>query len=151
MKAYTLMLIFFSPLAFACPQLFGDYKTCRSSGPDQSSSPLSIKVEQKIVNKFHQFKFTITSADEEAHTEIYFADGKAKIATSTDPDTGVVMKTQNLSTCLDQILSVKMNVTIDDEVLADMHLKVSQLNKQLILLYEGQSMGEQIRDIVTCQ
>lgn len=151
MKAWMLTSLFLTVPALACPGLSGEYKTCRVVSTSQTKAPARVFIEQKTINSTQQYKFTITDEDQETRSELYTADGKARVMTNTDSDTGITMKTRTTATCASEVLTVKMDATIDGELLADITMKVSKSNNQLVQIYEGQSMGEPVNDTVICQ
>jgi hypothetical protein len=150
MKFFFLFLPFISFQAFACPQLAGVYKVCRSS-TDQNKTA-EVIVEQKIVNKYCQY--TITTRDSEtenARVEKYTADGKMKIVSDTDSDTGITIRTETLATHQNDILTIKMNATLDSEAFADVTIKASKVGSQFTQIFSGISMGEPVSDTIICQ
>jgi YD repeat-containing protein len=150
MKSWILISVFFSFSALACPTLVGEYKICRVISSSKNTPATSIKVEQKITNKFHNFIFTITDQDGEKRTENYFADGKMKTITNTDSETGIVVKTRTTAICNDQNLIVQTDATIDNEPLANMTVTMSKNGTQMTQIFQGESMGEVINDTVVC-
>jgi hypothetical protein len=150
MKAWMLVSVFFSFSALACPTLVGEYKICRIVSSAQSTPTTSIKVEQKISNKFHNFILTITDIDGDKRTENYLADGKTKTVTNTDSDTGIVVKTRTTAICNDQNLIVKTDATIDNEPLANVTITMLKNGAQMTQIFQGESMGEAINDTVVC-
>lgn len=142
-------LVSFPALA-ACPNLGGVYKICRSS--TNQNMMTEVVVDQKIVNKYNQFTFTTKEADaEDARIEKYIADGKTKIVSDTDSDTGVTIKTETLTTCLDDVLNIKMNATLDAEAFANITIKTHKEGNRLIQVFSGTSMGDQVNDTITCE
>jgi hypothetical protein len=150
MKSCFLISILFSFSAMACPYLAGDYKNCRIVSATHSTPPSSIKVEQVLINKFPSYTLTISDEEGEVRKESYIADGKTKIMTNTDSDTGIVVKTHTHASCKDQTLIVKMDATIDDEPFAKMSITMSRNGGQMTQVYQGESMGEEINDTVIC-
>lgn len=109
-------------------------------------------VDQKIVNKFNQFTFSTREAEvEEVRIEKYTADGKTKIVTDTDSETGVTMKTETLTTCSDNSLNIRMNATLDAEVFANITIKTTKDGNRLVQVFSGTSMGEAVSDTITCE
>lgn len=150
MRLSLLVLAFITFPAFACPNLVGMYKICHSSTNPESIT--SISVEQKIVNKYNQY--IITTHDSEgknARVEKYTADGKTKVATDTDSDTGISMSTRTVTTCRDNILNIKMDATLDGQAFANITIKASKQNNQLIQIFSGISMGEAVNDTIICE
>lgn len=150
MRLSFLILALISFPVMACPNLVGVYKICHSSTNQESVT--SISIEQKIVNKYNQY--IITTHDSEgknARIEKYTADGKTKIATDTDADTGISMSTRTLTTCKDNILNIKMDATLDGQAFANITIKASKENNQLIQIFSGISMGEAVNDTIACE
>lgn len=142
-------LVSFSAIA-ACPNLGGVYKICRSS--TNQNMMTEVVVDQKIVNKYNQFTFTTKEAEvEDVRIEKYIADGKTKIVSDTDSDTGITIKTETLTTCLDDVLNIKMNATLDSEAFANITIKTHKEGNRLIQVFSGVSMGDQVSDTITCE
>jgi hypothetical protein len=150
MRLAFLILSWVSLPAIACPNLVGNYKICRSSTDPDSLS--SISVEQSIVNKYNQYTFTTYDSEgKKARVEKYIADGKTKVATDTDADTGITMSTRTLTTCKDNYLNIKMDATLDSAPFANITIKASKDNNQLIQVFSGVSMGEPVSDRIICE
>lgn len=150
MKFFLFILVFVSLQAFACPELAGIYKVCHSS-TDQNTKA-EVTVEQKVVNKYCQY--TITTRDSEtesARVEKYTADGKMKIVSDTDSDTGITIRTETLATHQNDILTIKMIATLDYEAFADVTIKASKVGNQFTQIFNGISMGEPVSDTIICQ
>lgn len=150
MKLSILFLVFVSFPALACPNLVGIYKICHSSS-DQNAV-FEMTVEQKIVNKYNQY--TITTHDSEgkkARVEKYIADGKTKVASETDVDTGITMSTRTLTTCKGNFLNIKMDATLDSEEFANITIQASKENNQMVQVFSGLSMGEPVNDRIVCE
>ena len=150
MKFFLFILVSVSLKAFACPELAGIYKVCHSS-TDQNTKA-EVTVEQKVVNKYCQY--TITTRDSEtesARVEKYTADGKMKIVSDTDSDTGISIRTETLATHQNNILTIKMNATLDSEAFADVTIKASKVGNQFKQIFNGISMGEPVSDTIICQ
>lgn len=152
MRSTTLLMAaFLSFPAVACPHLAGLYQGCHSS-TGQKSLTQSLKVEQKMVNKIHQFTIT-TKEDEsdEIRVENYKADGKIRSVTDTDPDTGIRIQTDTSARCSGNQLYVKMHATVESETFAEVEVKIFKNNQQLVQVYSGTSMGEPIDDTIICE
>jgi hypothetical protein len=150
MKLSFLFLSLVSFPVLACPNLAGVYKVCRSSTEQNTIS--NITVEQKIVNKYYQYTFTIRESDgREVRIEKYTADGKTKIVSDTDADTGITIKTETLTSCQDNVLNIKMNATLDSEAFADVTIKATKNGNQLTQVFSGVSMDEPVNDTIFCE
>jgi hypothetical protein len=150
MKLSFLFLAFVSFPVLACPNLAGVYKVCHSSTEQNTIS--NITVEQKIVNKFTQYTFTIRESDgREVRIEKYTADGKTKIVSDTDADTGITIKTETLTSCQDNVLNIKMDATLDSEAFANVTIKASKNGNQLTQVFSGVSMDEPVNDTIFCE
>ena len=151
MKLKSLVFLFASIPALACPNLAGSYKVCHSTpGQDQDAS--QVTVEQKIMNQMMVYE--VTSLDPQTgdlRSDIYEADGKLRETVLTDPDNGTVIKTQTTAICEKENLKVKMNITIDSKPLAKMTIQLSKTNAQLIQIFKGESMGEPVNYITSCE
>lgn len=150
MRLSFLLLAFVSFPAFACPNLTGMFKICHSStNPNELSQ---ILVEQTIVNKYHQYTFTTFDGEgKKSRVEKYIADGKTKIASDTDPDTGITMSTRTLTTCKNEFLNIKMDATLDSAAFANITINASKVNNQLVQVFSGISMGEPVNDTIICE
>ena len=150
MRLAFLILSLVSLPALACPNLVGNYKICRSSTDAESLSSLSI--EQSIVNKYNQYTFTTYDSEgKKARVEKYIADGKTKVATDTDSDTGITMSTKTLTTCKDNFLNIKMDATLDNAAFANVTIKASKDGNQIVQVFSGVSMGEPVNDRIICE
>lgn len=150
MRLSFLLLAFVSLPVLACPNLAGTYKVCHSSTGHNTMT--EITVEQKIVNKYYQYTLTMQDAEgKNVRVEKYTADGKTKIATDTDSDTGITIKTETLTSCQDNVLNIKMDATLDSEAFANVSIKATKDGNQLTQVFSGMSMGEPVNDTIFCQ
>ncbi len=150
MRASLALLVFVSLPAFACPNLSGNYKICHSSKPGVPAT--SLMIEQKLVNKVHQFTFTSNEVSvEEARVDKYSADGKSQSVSDIDPDTGIAIKTTTWASCSASTLTIKMNATVDSETFANITIQSSKNGNQLVQTYAGTSMGESVSETITCE
>lgn len=151
MRATLALLAFVSLPAFACPNLAGVYKTCQASGTD-GSTVSQVVIDQKIVNKVTQYTFTTSEVEaEEDRIEKYIADGKIKVSTETDPETGVTIRTSTSTSCMGDVLRIKMDAKVDSEEFANVTIQTSKVGNQLKQVYSGISMGETVSETVICQ
>ena len=150
MRSSLLLLALVTFPVFACPNLAGIYTSCRSSTDTGALSQLV--VEQKIVNKYVQYTFTTheVKVDTNPRVEKYTADGRMKIVADTDPDTGIVMKTETLTNCQDNFLNIKMDATVDSESLANITSKTFKEGNRLTQIFSGVSMGNPVSDTIVC-
>ncbi len=151
MRLSVLVLLSFSLQAVAaCPDLSGIYKNCRSL-TDQN--PVAqITVEQKIVNKITNYTFSTQEIEVESiRVEKYIADGKTKIVSDTDADTGITIKTETLTSCVNNVLNIKMNATLDSEAFANITIKATKVGTKLTQVFSGVSMGEAVNDTIVCE
>lgn len=151
MKSWTLLALFISVPVFACPQLAGNYKTCRVLGAASNAPSTAILVRQKLIDQLHQFDLSVTEAEGDVRTEIYLADGKTKTSTNTDEDTGVTIQTRTTSSCTAKELLVSMEARMDSQEFAKISIRMSKSGKQLVQVFKGTSMGEPINDTVICE
>lgn len=151
MRAFILLSSIFSFSALACPNLSGTYLACTNSN-GQESEMAKVVIEQKVINKVTHY--TIRSQDPrtgDEREENYIADGKLKVASMTDSDTGTVVRTETRATCQNTFLNLSLNVTIDGQSLAKIATKVSKENSALIQVFSGDSMGEPVSYTSVCQ
>lgn len=147
---YALVALVSLPV-FACPNLAGNYKTCRSSNP-QNSTVTEANIEQKIVNKVHQFTFTSQEvSSEEARTDKYSADGKTHTVSETDQDTGITVRTSTNASCSGNALIIRMNATIEGEAFANITIQNTKVGNQMVQVYTGTTMGEAVNETITCE
>ncbi len=151
MRSSLLLLALVTFPAFACPNLSGVYSSCRSSTDTGALSQLVI--EQKIVNKYVQYTFTTQELklDSNPRVEKYIADGRIRIVSDTDSDTGIMIKTETLTTCQDNGLNIKMNATVDSESLANITIKTFKEGNRLTQIFSGVSMGNPVSDTIVCE
>lgn len=150
MRSLAALFLLVSLPTFACPNLSGIYKTCHSSNPQAPNTSLSI--EQKVVNKIHQFTFTSSEATiEEARVDKYSADGKSHSVSETDQDTGITIKSTTWASCSPSVLTIKMNATVDGEAFANITIQSTKNGNQLVQVYNGTSMGETVNETITCE
>jgi hypothetical protein len=151
MKFKSLLFLFVSIPALACPNLAGSYKICHST-PDQDQDASQVTIEQKIINQMMVYE--VSSLDPQTgdlRSEIYEADGKIRETVLSDPDNGTVIKTQTTASCDKEILKVRINITIDSKPLAKMTIQLSKTNSQLNQVFRGESMGEPVNYITSCE
>ena len=145
MRPSLALLAFVSLPVIACPNLAGVYKTC-------SGTMGQIVIEQKIVNKVTQYTFTTSEVEaEEDRIEKYIADGKIKVSTETDPDTGITIRTSTSTSCSGEVLRIKMDAKVDSEEFANVTIQTSKVGNQLKQTFSGISMGETVSETVICQ
>ncbi len=151
MRSSLLLLTLVSFPVLACPNLAGVYKSCRSS--TDPSALTQVVIEQKIVNKYVQYTFTTqeTELNSSSRVEKYIADGRMKIVSDTDSDTGIIMKTQTVTTCQNNGLNIKMDATVDSESFASITIKTFKEENRLTQIFSGVSMGNPISDTIVCE
>ena len=150
MRSSLLLLALVSLPTLACPNLTGDYKTCHSSSDPDLATEISIS--QKVVNKFVQFTFTHRDIQVNSdRVEKYTADGKLKIVSDTDADTGITIQTETLASCSENVLNIKMKATLDSEVFANVTIKAFKEGNKLVQIFGGTSMGEAVKDTIICE
>lgn len=137
--------------AFACPDISGKYNACISSSGDTANSK-DILIEQKIINKIHNIIVTSTDSEtQQRSTDTFKADGKKWITKTTDPETGFTLVTETNTSCIDQYLVIKTLMTLNGEELANMTVKMTKANGELIQEISGDSLGTEISDKVNCR
>lgn len=135
----------------ACPQIAGAYKTCRSTSVLNSGSN-DMVIEQKVVNRIMNYTFKAVDIESgERITDSYKADGKTKIVSRTDPDSGLSMKTETTATCVGDVLNIKVNAFIQNEAFARIVMNISKDGHQLIQETTGESLGEPVNDTLICE
>jgi hypothetical protein len=151
MRSSLLLLALVSFPVLACPNLAGVYTSCRSS--TDPSALTQVVIEQKIINKYFQYTFTTQEVelDSSSRVEKYIADGRMKIVADTDPDTGIMIKTETVTTCQNNILNIKMNATVDAESLANITIKTFKEGNRLTQIFSGVSMGNPVSDTIVCE
>lgn len=151
MRALILISSMISFSVFACPDLSGTYQVCTNSN-GQESEMSKVVIEQKVINKITHY--TIRSQDPvsgDEREENYIADGKLKITSTTDSDTGTVVRTETRASCQSNFLNLSLGVTIDGQSLAKIATKVSKEGSALIQVFSGDSMGEAVSYTSVCQ
>lgn len=148
--AFALLAVISLPV-FACPQLSGTYKACKTNSA-AGTDVTQIVIEQKVINKVMNYTFTTNEVEsEEERTEKYIADGKIKISTETDQDTGITIKTTTSTTCSGDMLKIKMDAKVDSEEFANVVIQISKVGTQLVQSFSGISMGEPVSETVICE
>lgn len=136
--------------ALACPNLRGNFKSCKTSNAEGSSFN-EIIVDQKIVNRYFQYSFTTKEpGSSESRTEKYSADGVTRTNTETDPDTGIRVKTSTTTRCTDGILSTRMIALMDAEEFANLTVQTSIADSQLTQVFSGTSLGQPVNETIIC-
>lgn len=150
MRSSLLLLALVTFPVFACPDLTGVYKNCHSS--TDPSGLTQVVIEQKIINRYFQYTFTTqeVKVDTNPRVEKYTADGRMKIVADTDPDTGIIMKTETVTTCQNNVLNIKMDATVDSESLANITIKTFKEGNRLTQVFSGVSMGNPVSDTIVC-
>jgi len=147
--ATALLVSSFSVLA--CPKLAGSYKTCFSNLTQERLST-GTAITQKIVNKVTRYTFTSEEVEAEKNaSEEYIADGKTRSVSETDSDTGIKVKTSTKSSCVGDSLIVNTKATIAGEIFVDLTTKTYLSGNKLIQEFDGISMGDELKEIVTCE
>lgn len=151
MRSSLALLAFISLPVFACPNLAGVYKTCEASGSG-GSTVSQIVIEQKIINNVTNFTFTTSEIEtNEDRIEKYIADGKLKISTETDPDSGITIRTTTSTSCVGNVMKIKMNAKMDSEEFANITIETTKVGNQLKQTFSGISLGETVSETVICQ
>lgn len=151
MRSLLALLAFISLPVFACPNLAGVYKTCQTSGVG-GSTVAQIVIEQKIINNVTNFTFTTSEIEtNEDRIEKYIADGKFKVSTETDSDSGVTIRTSTSTTCVGDVMKIKMTAKMDSEEFANITIQTSKVGNQLKQTFSGISLGETVSETVICQ
>ena len=151
MRSSLALLAFISLPVFACPNLSGTYKTCQTSGAN-GTNVAQIVIEQKIINNITQFTFTTSEIEtSEDRIEKYVADGKLKVSTETDPESGITIRTSTSTSCVGDVLRIKMNAKVDSEEFANITIQTSKVGNQLKQTFSGISMGETVSETVICE
>ncbi len=151
MRSSLLLLTLVTFPVLACPNLAGVYKSCRSS--TDPSALTQVVIEQKIINQYFQYTFTTQEVelDRNARVEKYIADGRMKIVSDTDSDTGIIMKTETVTSCQDNGLNIRMNATVDSESFANITIKTFKEGNRLTQIFSGVSMGNPVSDTIVCE
>ena len=151
MRSAFALLAFISLPVLACPNPAGTYKACKSSSSDGTNVG-QIVIEQKVINKAMQYTFTTSEIEaDEDRIEKYIADGKVKVSTETDQDTGITIRTTTSTSCVDEILKIKMDAKVDSEEFANIVIQTSKVGNQLTQTFSGISMGEPVSETVICE
>jgi hypothetical protein len=151
MRSSLALLAFISLPVLACPNLAGTYKSCQTSGAE-GTSVAQIVIEQKIINNVTQFTFTTSEIEtNEDRIEKYTADGKLKVSTETDQDSGVTIRTSTTTSCVGDVLKIKMNAKMDSEEFANITIQTLKVGNQLKQTFSGISLGETVSETVICE
>lgn len=151
MKFLVSTLVLISTSAFACPNLAGKYKACRST-TGQSTNTIDIEMTQTTKNGITTFKMISTDLEtNERMTETYIADGKTKIEENKDPETGIIIKTRTTTTCMGDAVKIILVPEIEAQEVGNMTAMLTKVNTQMIQKMSGQIFGERIEDTVICE
>lgn len=149
MRLASVLMLFITLPALACPNLSGAYKSCKTLGKVDEVNQMS--VEQKILNRYNQYTFKVQEADSEVEREeVYLADGKIRTNSETDSDTGITMKTTTQANCSGDVLTVRVSAKIDSQEFASVIIETRKNGAELVQIFSGTSMGEPVNETVIC-
>lgn len=151
MRALFIALTLASTSAFACPQLAGTYKECRSTTGNSSGST-DMVVSQSVQNKVSTYTVTATNNDsQERETEIYKADGKAVVESIEDTDSGMIFQTSTVVSCSGNVLNINIDMKLNGMKIGYSKVKVSKNGKQLIIDSKNFDGEEEVTDKEICE
>lgn len=151
MKFLVSALVLISTSAFACPNLAGKYTMCVSS-TGQTSGSSDVTVTQEIKGGITHYTVTGTDLENnETSTMTYIADGKTKIESSTDPETGMTMTLKNTTTCIGQTVKIVAIPEIQNQQVGSMTVILSKKDGKMIEQYSGNIFGQTVSDTVICE
>lgn len=148
MRHLVFALVLTSGSALACPDLSGAY-LCRS---ETSSEVYDLEISQ--TTQRNVTTYTISSTDAETHertTEVLKADGRPVILTEVDPDSGTTIKQTTMVTCTRQVLTVKIIVTVQNQVVGNLTSSVKKENNKIIQTINGKVGDNTINDSIICE
>ena len=150
MRALALSVLFISFSSMAsCPNLAGTYLTCTTSAGILNGGTT---VTQKTVSGVTTYE--VTSKDEEMGTEVtetIIADGKARSASQTDENTGVVITVSTKASCMANALMYEASVVAQGQTFANVVTHVTKAGTKLTTHTTGESMGTAINETETCE
>jgi hypothetical protein len=151
MKFLLLSVLFISTYTYACPNLAGNYASCRSLSGDDAGS-YDVVVTQKIENG--ATIYTISQVDAETHEreeDSFIADGQVRVTEEVDPDLGFSVKQTTVFGCVDNKVIGQVAVEIFEENAALINLEISKDNDELVIKSVGQVFGEEFEDTEFCK
>lgn len=136
--------------AFACPNLAGNYTSCRSTTGEASGSS-DVVITQTVRNG--ATVYTMTSTDDETqerNTEEMIADGVDRTHVENDPNMGEVRMSVRF-TCAGQTLTGKQTVTVQGQAIADMNQTINKVGQTLQIGVYGMIFGADFSDTLICE
>jgi hypothetical protein len=151
MRFIAIVLSLTSLSAFACPELKGNYNTCRTSN-GEIELDYDVVVTQSIVNR--ATVYSVTSTDSETHersTLNIIADGVSRTEQVEVPELGVELSVSTQARCSGRNLIVKTITMFAGTELGSTTSKVSKVSGKLHQETTGEFMGETINELVICE
>jgi hypothetical protein len=150
MRFLALTAVLFSFSSMACPNLAGEYLSCRSL-TGSTEAPVNMKITQKLDGGVTIYDVTSTDSEtNDSSTESYRADGKMYSSTTVDPDFGTMVQSMT-TTCKKDSVSIVGKITMSGQVAVTFTLEQKKINGQLISTMKGQMMGEDLADTIVCE
>lgn len=136
----------FSFSAFACPNLAGNYKACRSVEGTSDISYEQFSVVQRMDGKVHIFH--ISSVDElgERSIDTYKADGKVYSQEINNEEDGTYTEYTTKATCSGNELKIESAVFSEK-----MTVVLSKEGKKLVQKMNGTILGMNVDAKVVCE
>jgi len=151
MRILAITLFLISAPVFACPNLAGNYATCRSVN-GYSAGQTDMVVTQKIQNKITTFEVSaINNETNEREYETYKADGRRYSQVITDEDSGMTLETSSIISCTNKSLNIKMEMKLDGYSAGYQTITVSKVGTQLIVDSKSYDGDETIVDKEICE
>lgn len=151
MRAFLIAAIIFSPSVFACPDLAGEFSVCRST-INQVETSKDVVISQKVQNRVMTYTMTKTDGyTGEKETETYKADGKVRIESFRDPDTGMTLENRTSVRCTGSVLTITTQVRLNGMVFGSSDVKLSKNGSDLIIESHYSNADEESTDVEICR
>lgn len=151
MRILITALFLVSAPVWACPNLAGNYATCRSVN-GHTSGQTDMIVTQKIQNKITTFEVSAINNDtNEREYEVYKADGRRYSQVITDEDSGMTLETSSVISCTSRALNIRMDMKLDGYSVGYQTISVSKVGSQLIVDSKSYDGEETITEKEICE
>lgn len=151
MHLLALSFMMFSFTALACPQLKGNYATCRSTTGMLAGSS-DMLVTQALQQGVTVYGITYTDDETRLRESFsYRADGRTYTESKVDPESGWVMQSIISSRCAGNTLKIKITDKLNGQIFAESSNDITRQGDRLIQKFKASLMGETLNDEVICQ
>jgi hypothetical protein len=140
-------LLFMTPTLWACPDLSGAYKVCKNL-TTRLEYKADLKISQRVIRRVHHYTFTSKDPQTgETSVENFEANGRVKVQTERDPDSGDIITLKTIVYCEQGEMKSQMDLFYNDELMTQIfssHIKVNnQLHQMVKYLDQGREKVEE--------